>query len=273
MSSIDTAALLAAMDPDTASRMQGLDVFAEIDSTNSYLMAQPAPDAGMHRVAVADHQTAGRGRGDRRWLSAPGSSLCLSVAYTFHNRLENVPPLTLAVGVAALRALRASGADGLQLKWPNDIVAGNGKLGGMLAESHNRSAGRTTVVIGIGINVDLPGEIVACVDAGWAQAPVDLKRVIGDGVPREPLAAAVVDHVVASLSTFEQQGLGAFAEAWCRYDWLRGRAVTVEQPGGTIRGTASGIDSDGALLVQGANTTTRVMAGSVTADGIGRGTS
>ena len=83
MSNIDAAAILDALNPGTASRMAELEVFPEIESTNAYLMAQSAPDAGMHRVAIAGHQTAGRGRGEKRWLSAPGSSLCLSIAHTF----------------------------------------------------------------------------------------------------------------------------------------------------------------------------------------------
>ena len=249
--------------------MAQLDVFPEIDSTNAWLMAQPAPTAGAHRVAIADHQTSGRGRGGNRWLSAPGASLCLSIAHTFRERPGNLAALTLAIGVAAVYALRDAGADDVKLKWPNDIVAGDGKLGGVLAESHNTSEGGATVVIGIGINLELPPEILASVDSGWAQSPVDLRVVLERGVSRESLAAGMIAHVVDTLETFEGRGFDAFAESWRRYDWLRGRAITVEQPGGSVRGTASGIDDDGALLVREAATTTRVIAGSIRLGGAG----
>jgi len=269
MSSIDAAAIREALNPATASMMARLDVFPEIDSTNAWLMAQPAPEAGMHRVAIAGHQTAGRGRGDRRWLSAPGSSLCLSIAHTFHQNPGNLSALTLAVGVAAVHALRDTGANDVKLKWPNDIVAGDGKLGGMLAESHYRSESSATVVVGIGINLDLPPDILASVDSGWAQSPADLASILRSSVSAAALSAAMIDHIVHSLTTFEGQGFHAFAETWRRYDWLRGRTVSVRQPGGTVRGTASGIDSDGALLVQEAATTTRVISGSIEVPGMG----
>ena len=269
MNSIDAAAIRDALSPASVATMAQLDVFPEIDSTNAWLMAQPVPATGMHRVAVADHQTAGRGRGGKRWLSAPGSSLCLSIAHTFRETPDNMAALTLAVGVAAVHALRDAGADGIRLKWPNDIVAGDGKLGGMLAESHYRSEGNPAVVIGIGINLELPPDILASVDPGWAQTPADLTSILGRRVSKESLYAAMIDHIVDALLTFEQRGFGAFVDTWRRYDWLHGRAITIEQPGGTISGTASGIDGDGALLVQQAAATRRVISGSIRVDGIG----
>jgi len=273
MSSIDAAAIREALSPSTSSRMARLDVFPEIDSTNGWLMAQAPPATGMHRVAIAAHQTAGRGRGHKRWLSAPGSSLCLSIAHTFRDNPGNLPALTLAVGVAAVHALRDTGAGDVKLKWPNDIVAGDGKLGGMLAESHYRSESGATVVVGIGINLSLPPGILAQVDSGWAHSPVDLASVPGSSASPETLSVAMIDHIVESLVTFEQQGFDPFADTWRRHDWLRGRTVSVRQPGGSIHGTALGIDSDGALLVQEATTTTRVISGSIEVQGVGGGRS
>lgn len=269
MSSIDSAAILDALNPASACRLARLDVFQEIESTNSYLMTQPAPDAGTYRVAIARHQTAGRGRGDKQWLSAPGSSLCLSMAHTFRDRPENLSALTLAIGVAAVHALRDLGMDDVMLKWPNDIVVRDGKLGGMLAESHCASATKASVVVGIGINLALPPDILENVESAWAQAPVDLRSTLGRPVLLEPLSVAMIDHVADALLTFERQGLRAFAESWSECDWLRGRDVTVQQPGGSVSGRAFGIDSDGALLVQGATTTTRVISGSILTDRIG----
>lgn len=269
MSSIDAAAILDALKPGIASSMAELEVFPEIGSTNAYLMAQSAPDAGMHRVAIAGHQTAGRGRGEKRWLSAPGSSLCLSIAHTFRERPDNLAALTLAIGVAAARALGDSGVADVKLKWPNDIVSGDGKLGGILVETHHGSQRAASVVVGIGINLALPAEILASVDSTWANAPTDLGSILGRSVARESLSAAMIDRVIDALLTFESRGLDAFAASWSERDWLRGRDVTVQRPGGPVRGTAFGIDTDGALIVQGAAATTRVIAGSVLVDRVG----
>jgi BirA family biotin operon repressor/biotin-[acetyl-CoA-carboxylase] ligase len=269
MSSIDTAAILDALKPASVARLAQFDVFPEIGSTNSYLMTQPVPDVGMHRIAIAGHQTAGRGRGEKRWLSAPGSSLCLSIAHTFRERPGNLSALTLAVGVAAVRALRATGIDDVMLKWPNDIVARDGKLGGMLAESHGTSAVNASVVVGIGINLDRPPEILESVDSNWAHAPVDVRTVLGRTASIEPLSALMIDQIVDALHTFEEHGLHAFVQTWSECDWLRGRDITVQRPGGSISGIASGIDRDGALLVQAATSTTRIISGSILVDGAG----
>jgi len=83
MASLDANAIRDCLAADVSASMDRLEAFAEVVSTNSYLLQQDAPAAGRHRVAVADHQTGGRGRQGREWLSAPGASLCLSLAYTF----------------------------------------------------------------------------------------------------------------------------------------------------------------------------------------------
>lgn len=267
MSSIDATAIHDALAPGVAARMEQLEVFAEIESTNSYLLEQQAPAAGKHRVAIAGHQTAGRGRQDREWISAPGSSLCLSLAYTFAARPDNLPGLTLAIGVAALNALRHSGVDDVYLKWPNDLVALDGKLGGMLAESLHRGEPGATVVAGIGINFDLPMNLIHDNASQWAQRAVDLSALVNRLPSREAVSSALIDNLVESLIVFEAQGFSAFAASWRDHDWLHGRHITIERPGGSISGTASGIDEDGALLLRNGNSMSRVISGSVVLNG------
>ena len=267
MSSIDATAIHDLLDPGVAARMEQLEVFTEIESTNTYLLEQPAPAAGKHRVAIADHQTAGRGRQDREWISAPGSSLCLSLAYTFAGRPDNLPGLTLAIGVAALDALRHSGVDDVHLKWPNDLVALDGKLGGMLAESQFRGESSAIVVAGIGINFDLPVQLVQDKASRWAQRAIDLKTLVRRMPSREVVSGALIDSLVESLTVFEEEGFRAFASTWRDHDWLRGRSITVEQPEGRISGTASGIDDDGALLLLDGGAVSRVISGSIFLNG------
>jgi len=267
MSSIDATSIRDSLHPDIAARMDQLEVFAEIESTNSYLMQQPAPAAGKHRVAIADHQTAGRGRQEREWISAPGSSLCLSLAYTFPARPDNLPGLTLAIGVAALNALRHSGVDDIRLKWPNDLVAQDGKLGGMLAESQSRGDSSATVVAGIGINFNLPVQLIQENASRWAQRAVDLNALVHPPPTREVVAVALIHCLVESLTVFDAQGFSAFAASWREHDWLRGRQITVDRSEGQISGTASGIDDDGALLLRNGKSMTRVISGSIVVDG------
>jgi BirA family biotin operon repressor/biotin-[acetyl-CoA-carboxylase] ligase len=265
-SNIDATAIHDSLSPDVAARLDQLEVFPEIDSTNSYLLQQHAPAAGKHRVAIADHQTAGRGRQDREWISAPGSSLCLSLAYTFSARPDNLPGLTLAIGVAAVNALRDTGVDDVNLKWPNDIVARDGKLGGMLAEAQFRGDENATVVAGIGLNIDLPVTLVQDNASRWSQRATDLNSLVATPPSREVVSGALIDHVVEALRIFETSGFSPFIDSWRRHDWLCGRRITVEQTNGSVGGTACGVGDDGALLLQYGEKIIRIISGSIILD-------
>lgn len=263
MASVDADAIRESLDPDVSARMERLEVFDEIDSTNSYLLQLDAPGPGRHRVAIADHQTGGRGRQGREWLSAPGASLCLSLAHTFTGKPDNLPGVTLALGVAALQALRATGVEDVSLKWPNDLVAHNSKLGGLLTEMQNRGASSATVVAGIGINLDLPAQLIQDKASGWAQRVIDINGLTHTPPASETLSTELIEQIVTAFLQFEDQGLDTFVGLWRRNDWLRGRTVTVEEIGSRVRGTACGIDDDGALLVREGSTITRVTSGSI----------
>ena len=266
MGAIDATRVRDALHREIAARIEKLEIFAEIESTNTYLLEQPAPQSGMYRVAIAEHQTAGRGRQNREWISAPGASLCLSLAYTFNGSPGNLPGLTLAIGVAARNALAQTGVDGVRLKWPNDLVAHDSKLGGMLAETHVRSGTGTTVVAGIGINVDLPPQLLRDHASRWSQRAIDLTSLVLEVPTREVLSAGLVSQLVESFDLFETAGIGFFIEAWRELDWLRDREITVEQSSGRLRGMACGIDDDGALLLNTGVTTTRIISGSISLD-------
>ena len=266
MSSIDAESIRDALNRDVAARMGKLEIFAEIESTNTYLLQQRAPRAGMFRVAIADHQTAGRGRQGRQWISVPGSSLCMSLAYTFSGQPDNLPGLTLAIGVAARNALHQAGVDNIGLKWPNDLVAQDSKLGGILVETHLRTGSDTTIVAGVGINVDLPIDLVSDQALRWAHRAIDLKSIAQAPVSREMLSAALVDQLIESLDLYESGGIGVFIDSWRELDWLCEREISIEQASGLIRGIACGIDDDGALLLNTGVTVTRIIAGSIILD-------
>ena len=100
MTRSETDTVQDALSSGAADRLHALDVFDTVPSTNTWLIDQSPPEPGQYRVAIADHQTAGRGRHSNRWHSAPESSLCLSMSYTFLNTPQNLPPLTLALGVS-----------------------------------------------------------------------------------------------------------------------------------------------------------------------------
>jgi BirA family biotin operon repressor/biotin-[acetyl-CoA-carboxylase] ligase len=263
MSGLDAAGIQQLLTEGAAAGLQELEVFASIGSTNSYLMAQPAPPVGRFRVAIADHQTAGRGRHDRRWVSAPGAGLCLSIAYTFERSAAEIEGLTLAVGVGTVSALRRLDVDGISLKWPNDIVALDGKLGGILTEVQAGGAGNATVVTGIGLNVSIGETADVGAQSRWAQRPVDLESVTADPPARELLAGTLADSLYHAFRRFEEVGLAGFVDEWRRHDWLLGREITVDMPGRRATGVAAGVDDRGVLLLDTAHGQVTVISGSI----------
>jgi len=263
MSKLDVVGVQQPLTELALAKLEKLESFSSIASTNTYLMSQPPPAAGCYRVAIADHQTSGRGRHFRRWISAPGSGLCLSFSYTFANRRGQLEGLTLAIGVGVLGALQRLEIDGVSLKWPNDVVALDGKLGGILTEVQSGKSEHVTVVTGIGLNVDIPQRIDFDVESDWAHRAVDLKSVNPNSPDRELIAGTLVDHLFLTFRRFEETGLQGFMGDWRTNDWLLGREITVDMPDKQITGTAAGVAEDGALLVDTNNGQARVISGSI----------
>lgn len=243
--------------------LDALDWFAELESTNTWLKQQAAPPNGCFSVVVAEHQTSGRGRDDKIWLSPPSSGVCLSVGYTFRDMRRDLPSLTLAVGVGLAEMLQELGARDIALKWPNDLMGGGGKLGGILTEVQSAGEGDRTVVVGVGINVDLPDWMRYAAPTPSASRVADLASCANSVPDRRELAAAIIASVINSVRRFESDGLSAFRSSWAAYDWLRDKTVTVPQANGGITGVAAGIDDDGALLVRTEAGTERVTSGTV----------
>jgi len=240
-----------------------LEVFSEIESTNSYLLEQPAPSAGRFRVAFAEHQTAGRGRLDRTWHSPRASGICMSMSYGFSRIPDSLSCVTLAIGIGVVAALERNGARGIGLKWPNDLIVGDGKLGGILTEAKPGRSEQLTVVVGVGINIDLQSvEDGVQISNGLGHVS-DLASCTDNLPSRNAISAALVESLFDTLAEFDADGFARFARPWEKLDWLRGQQVEIERPGGVMSGTCNGIDADGALLLETAAGHKRVVSGSV----------
>lgn len=263
MAKADATLIRSLLSAGTRAALDQLEIFESIASTNTYLLGQPAPKAGRCRVVIAEYQTAGRGRHLRRWVSPPGSGLCLSFAYTFGEMPRQMSSLTLAIGVAVTNMLKHLGAGEVGLKWPNDIVARDGKMGGILTEVQGRGDGELTVVTGVGLNLDLPAGSENAIESDWARRPVDAKSVIQPLPAPEVIVAATTDSLFEAMQKFAQHGFPGFAADWAQHDWLLNRAVTVDLPDRQISGIATGVDADGALLVDTGKVVTRVISGSI----------
>lgn len=223
------------------------------ESTNACIK----PENGLPQVILAEGQRAGRGRRGRDWISPPGSGIYLSLGWRFEHGLSALAPLGLVAGIAAAHALKARGVSGVGVKWPNDLLAANRKLGGCLIDISGTTDGPCNAVFGIGINVDLgPGPNI---DQPWT----DLCRH-GARVSRNDLAIDLINSLIDHIEIFEKHGFDALMTSWRELDELAGRKVRVLKPlGETVEGQADGVDDQGRLRLLGNDGTSLISSGEV----------
>ncbi len=257
---LDSRAIQNGLEPGTRERLASVDTFLEIESTNTWLRQRELDGAPSGSVCVAEMQSAGRGRRNRRWVSPFAASLYLSLLWRSATGAAELGGLSLAAGVAIVRSLRTLGVDTAGLKWPNDVLVDDAKLAGILIDVVGESTGPCSVIIGIGINVAMPETAAADIDQNWT----DLRRLTGrETFSRNQLASAVLDHTVAVIDEFERSGLQPFLEEWRRHDVIQNRLVSLRLPNEVVQGRACGVDSGGALLVDTASGRRRFASGEV----------
>jgi BirA family transcriptional regulator, biotin operon repressor / biotin---[acetyl-CoA-carboxylase] ligase len=242
---LDCASIRAQLPREQRERLAALDVHWQLDSTNSELARRAAEDTRDLRICLAETQTSGRGRRGRHWQSPLAGNLYLSLLKRFSCGMGALAGLSLAVGVAAVRALGAAGIEGVGLKWPNDLLADGRKLGGILVELGGEFLGPCHAIIGIGVNLRLAPEQVS------DQPITDLVTLNGGNAPaRNALAAGLITQMIAALDEFEGSGFAAFQSDYRRFDLLIGKALTVIDARGSHEGIGAGVDARGALLVR-----------------------
>lgn len=246
---LDAEAILGQLKEASRPSLRQFKILFEVDSTNTRLMKSPQPPYGCADVCMAELQNAGRGRLGRPWLTPFGSSIALSVGWTFRDGARALPALSLGVGVAVARALARCGAAQMGLKWPNDIWYRDRKVGGVLVEIRAEAGGPAHVVIGVGINVS-----VAAADRSKIESCGIRIAAVEDACVAPPsrnrVAGSLLDELLGMLREFEHAGFVKFRDEWMALDALGGRAVQVLLGERTERGTARGVDVDGALLLE-----------------------
>ena len=222
-----------------------LDIRSSVGSTNDVIRELADTQSCHGMVVMAEEQTAGRGRRGRSWHSPAGANLYCSLGWRFELALEALSGLSLAVGAMLAEAIAAAYDAHLALKWPNDLYHGERKLGGVLIEMLGERDGRQQVVVGVGLNVDMPAVPSEAIQQPWT----DLCTVIGGSIDRNLLAAGVLNQMAEGLQQLDKDGMADWLERWRQCDWLKGRSVMVEGSP-PVRGLAAGIDETGALLVE-----------------------
>jgi BirA family biotin operon repressor/biotin-[acetyl-CoA-carboxylase] ligase len=248
---LDAQRIRAQLKKERRAHLHNLELLFEIDSTNTRLLAAPPPPPSTADVCVCELQYAGRGRLGRRWVAPFGGGIAMSLGWTCSDVVRTLPALSLGVGVAVSRALARAGAEGISLKWPNDIWFRDRKLGGVLIELRAESGGPAHVVIGVGLNVSLSAEARRQIEASGAAVAVAAAADACVTAPsRNLVAGAILDELLSMLVQYEQLGFSAFRDEWTALDGLKDRPAQVVVGGAAILGIARGVDSDGALLLE-----------------------
>ena len=233
-----------------------VEVVPETGSTNADLLAR-TPQLTAPVLRIAEHQTAGRGRAGRSWLSEPGLSLTFSLAWRFDGGLRTLAGLPLAVGVALAETLERLGQP-VQLKWPNDVLKDGAKLAGILVETQALPDGAAWAIVGIGVNLVMPDALEEKIGRSAAAMPW-LARM-----DRDELMAALLDGLADALALFARAGFGAFAPRWNLLHAWQGHPVVILDRGEVLHdGLAAGVDDTGRLLLDTAAGRITVVAGDV----------
>jgi BirA family transcriptional regulator, biotin operon repressor / biotin---[acetyl-CoA-carboxylase] ligase len=261
---LDAAAIRRAGEQGGRALPGEVEVLFDVDSTNEYLHAAPAPRAGHPRIVFAEIQRSGRGRRGRSWLAPFGSGLTFSIAWSYPDVPAQLSALSLAIGVTVADTLRAEGAREAMLKWPNDIVWRGRKLGGLLIQLKLEAGGAASVVVGLGLNLSMPEPVRASLATPDATPVADLREAIaGRGPGRNALAGRLVAAMCEGLERFGREGFAPWAARWQELDSLSGLEVRVTRSGGSVEGRALGADHDGALRVEVGGRVERYYAGDV----------
>jgi len=221
-----------------------LELLDSASSSNSLLLQSATQGAPSGTVLAVEWQTAGRGRLGRTWHAALGDSLTFSMLWRFDGGLASLAGLSLAVGVALIRALRHFGFADAGLKWPNDVLNKHGKLAGILIEAQGDMMGPSAVVIGIGLNVRLPQILLTEVK----QATSSLADMTETPPDRNHLFAQILLELTSVLKDFATSGFESLREEWTRYHCWQNQRVNLLLPDGKNEmGKISGVTKDGAL--------------------------
>lgn len=254
---LDRERILAGLTPTARAGLSRLEVHPVLDSTNAYLVAKAHEGWPGGAVCLAELQEAGRGRQGRSWQSPFAAGLTGSLLWRFQGSPAALSGLSLATGIAVARALRKTGVAEVGLKWPNDVVWRERKLGGILLESEG-VAGAFYVVAGVGLNVALPAAAGALIDQPW----VDLREILGaEQVSRNRLAALLIGELIETYIRFERSGFADLTAEWADFDQVIGRRVSLKLPKTTVTGIARGVDATGALLLETADGRVRPYLG------------
>ena len=235
--------------------------FSELDSTNIFARRLAEQGAAAGAIVIAERQTQGRGRLGRSWISPPYLNLYLSIVLRPELPPAHAPQITLMAAVALADTVASFASSPVLIKWPNDILVNSKKLAGILTEASSNSGRIEFVILGIGINLNFPAELMPRAIRARATS---LLIATQNGVRRELFLRRLIQDLDQCYGILDESGFGAIAPRWQARFALRDRRVRIDILDGAIFGRARGLDREGALIVESDDgQLQRVIAGDV----------
>ncbi|MCL6332119.1 bifunctional biotin--[acetyl-CoA-carboxylase] ligase/biotin operon repressor BirA [Pectobacterium carotovorum subsp. carotovorum] len=239
----------------------GVTVLPVVDSTNQYILER-LDTLSSGDACLAEYQQSGRGRRGRQWFSPFGANLYLSLYW----RLEQGPAaavgVSLVIGIVMAEVLHKLGADGVRVKWPNDLYLKDRKLAGILVELTGKTGDAANLVIGAGINLQMREPAPDTINQGW----INLQEA-GIEINRNTLASTLISELRSALAVFELQGLEPFIPRWEKLDNYFNRPIRLIIGNREIYGIDRGIDRQGALLLEADGLITPYIGGEISLRG------
>lgn len=215
-------------------------IFPKMSSTNQFLLDRRL-EIPSHSIVLAEYQSKGRGRSQKPWFSPFGTNLYFSMLWKIDKDPLALKGLSLATGVAVAHTLERYGVSQVQLKWPNDILHANQKLGGILIEMAAKTHGPTHMIIGVGLNVSM--SMTKMIPKNWT----DVAKIIKQRPNKNQLAAHLIEEIVKMLSIFQHNGMKTFKNYWEALDAYYNQRVIVLTANESYAGIAKGITEEGEL--------------------------
>jgi BirA family transcriptional regulator, biotin operon repressor / biotin---[acetyl-CoA-carboxylase] ligase len=224
-----------------------VDVLTSIDSTADYLAKQWQQQPSVGRVCIAEHQTAGRGRKGRPWISPFAANLYFSIGVELPLGLSALGGLSLAIGISLTQSLNQLTNQDVKIKWPNDLLVDNKKLAGILVEASGDNNDASFLNIGIGLNWNMQQEQAGEIDQPW----LNLKSLINHkSIDRTQILALLLADLDAALIKYSQSGFASFSDVWPQVSANYKLPVVIHLPNGQEQGTEIGVEANGALKLQ-----------------------
>lgn len=221
-------------------------IMDEVASTHSYMVEKINQHDDTTLICLAERQTAGRGRFGRQWISPFAKNIILSLRWHAARDFSELSGLSMVVGIAIINALKKYGVPEIELKWPNDILWRNQKVGGVLVDLHSESHAKCDAVISFGLNLSLPKKLIESLEYPIA----DIAHILQKPPERNKLIGLIIDEMLDTLSLFSQHGLSPFINEWHMLDCAYNRPVSILAGHSIIKGINRGINDRGYLLLE-----------------------